>query len=148
MSDGSGARRELAAQFFRLSRALIAAETPLLAANGIGMWDYVVLGALVKGGTSTQLELAKITGRDKTRLIANLDVLTERGLVSRRPDPDDRRARIVEITAAGRQTVTDCRDAIRRMEDEFLTGISAKDQREFHRVLGLLTSKVGKPDDS
>ena len=79
-------RRELAAQFFRLSRAFTAAETPLLEANDIQMWDYVVLSALDHGVAPTQLELAKVTGRDKTRIIGNLDTLEQAGLLSRRPD--------------------------------------------------------------
>ncbi|MFJ6674407.1 hypothetical protein ACIQMJ_25165 [Actinosynnema sp. NPDC091369] len=40
--------------------------------------------------------------------------------MSRRPDPDDRRARIIEPTAEGRKRVRAARAAIRRGEDTFL----------------------------
>ena len=133
-------RRELGAQFVPLSRALIAAETPLLEAHGISMWEYVILNALVVGGAPTQLELARTTGRDKTRLITNLDSLEAATLVLRRPDPDDRRARIVEITSTGRTVVDGCRTDIRAMEDALLAGIPPTDRETFHRVLRSLAT--------
>ncbi|GAB2971847.1 hypothetical protein [Saccharothrix stipae] len=40
--------------------------------------------------------------------------------MSRRPDPDDRRARIIEPTAEGRKRLRAARAAVRRMEDDFL----------------------------
>ena len=138
-------RRELAAQFFRLSRAFIAAETPLLEANDIQMWDYVVLSALDTRVAPTQLELAKLTGRDKTRIIGNLDALEQAGLLSRRPDPVDRRAKIVEISDAGKEVVARCRKAIARMEDEVLADIPDGDRRTFLNVLGKLTNDVADP---
>jgi DNA-binding MarR family transcriptional regulator len=137
-------RRELAAQFFRLSRAFNAAEAPLLEANDIRMWDYVVLSALEGGVAPTQLELAKVSGRDKTRIIGNLDTLEEAGLLARRPDPTDRRAKIVEITSAGRDVVARCRAAIARMEDDALADIPDGDRRTFLNVLGRLTSDIAQ----
>ncbi len=139
-------RRELAAQFFRLSRAFVAAETPLLEANDIQMWDYVVLSALDTRVAPTQLELAKMTGRDKTRIIGNLDALEEAGLLSRRPDPMDRRAKIVEISDAGKEVVARCRASIARMEDEMLADIPDGDRRTFLNVLGRLTNSVADPN--
>jgi DNA-binding MarR family transcriptional regulator len=137
-------RRELAAQFFRLSRAFNAAEAPLLEANDIQMWDYVVLSALDRGVAPTQLELARMTGRDKTRIIGNLDSLEAAGLLGRRPDPMDRRAKIVEITSAGRDVVARCRAAIARMEDDALADIPDGDRRTFLNVLGRLTSDIAQ----
>jgi DNA-binding MarR family transcriptional regulator len=140
-NDVDQGRGELAAHFFRLSRELVDAELPLLAAHGIGMWDYVILSALKRGDAPTQLELSRITGRDKTRLIRNLDGLEAAGLLSRRTDPGDRRAKSVEITTSGEQVVTSCRAAIRQMEDEFTASVPAGDLRTFRRVLGILDTK-------
>lgn len=141
MSDEAPAERpELAAQFYRLSRALIAAEEPLLAARGIGMWEYVVLLALGSAGAPTQLELSRITGRDKTRLIGNLDALEVAGLVVRTPDPADRRARQVRITVAGRRVTSSCRSAIRRLDDDLMAGIPPADAEVFRRVLATLVT--------
>ncbi|SDO86753.1 DNA-binding transcriptional regulator, MarR family [Nakamurella panacisegetis] len=135
-------RRELAAQFVPITRLLMQAEEPLLEANGITMWEYVVLNALTAGGAATQLELSGRTGRDKTRLIEHLDRLESAGLLTRRPDPADRRARIIEITDAGRGVVRRCASAIRTMEDALLQQFSAAERDGFRRVLAVLAERA------
>ena len=96
-------REDLGALFTRVSRRLIEAERPLLAARGLTMWGYVALNRLARGPAPRQLALAEAMGYDKTRLIALLDALEADGLITRAPDPEDRRARIVRLTPAGRQ---------------------------------------------
>lgn len=94
-------------------RVALAAEEPVLRAHGLEMWDYAVMGALEHGAAPTQSELATAVRRDKTRLLPILDRLEERGLVHRRVDLDDRRNRVVELTAAGRELLGACRRDIR-----------------------------------
>ena len=89
-----------------LVRALVAAELPVLARHGIYMWGYVVLNALDGSPARTQAALAQAIGADKTRIIATLDALQRAGLITREPDPADRRGRLLAITAAGRQVRT------------------------------------------
>lgn len=55
--------------------------------------------------------LARAIGADKTRIIGTLDALQEAGLISREPDPDDRRVRLLEITEAGRHARRSVRHA-------------------------------------
>jgi DNA-binding MarR family transcriptional regulator len=97
-----GERQDLAAMLHPLTRALVAAELPVLARHGVSMWGYVVLNALAAGPARTQAALAQAIGADKTRIIATLDELQEAGLITREPDPVDRRVRLLAISAAGR----------------------------------------------
>jgi DNA-binding MarR family transcriptional regulator len=134
MSD----REDLGALFTRVSRRLIEAERPLLAARGLTMWGYVALNRLARGPAPRQLALAEAMAYDKTRLIALLDALEADGLITRAPDPADRRARVVELTPAGRRrhaaTVAD----IRAMEEEFLAELGAAERETLLAVLPLL----------
>lgn len=140
--------RELAARIVPLGRALILAEMPLLQANGLGMWDYIVLAALRRSAVPTQLELARLTGRDKTRIISNLDDLERAGFVSRARDSADRRATRVEITATGTDVVMSCHTAIIAMEEELLADVSDLDRQAFLRVLDALTGQVDQINGS
>jgi DNA-binding MarR family transcriptional regulator len=119
-------REDLGAMFARITRRLIAAEQPLLDRHGLSMWAYIALSQVVRAPAATQLELSKAIRYDKTRLIALLDDLERDGLLTRRPDPADRRARIVEITPEGRRRHAAVRAAIRAMEEEeVLAGLDA-----------------------
>jgi DNA-binding MarR family transcriptional regulator len=116
-------RDDLGAMFARITRRLIAAERPLLARHGLSMWAYIALSQVVRAPAGTQLELARAIHYDKTRLIALLDELERDGLLTRRPDPADRRARVIEITAEGRRRHAAARASIRAMEEDVLAGL-------------------------
>src|ERR1700749_2791689 len=114
--DDHERRRDLAALLQPLVRGLTAAELPVLARHGLTMWGYIVLNALDDAPESSQAALAERIGADKTRIISTLDTLQEAGLITRDPDPADRRARILSITAAGRETRDDAQREIQRGE--------------------------------
>src|SRR2546423_11896139 len=84
-------RRDLAAMFVPLARALVAREEPALQAHGISMWGYMVLTALAEQPVRTQAALAQAINADKSRIIGVLDDLQQRDLIRRQPDTSDRR---------------------------------------------------------
>ncbi|GAA2319708.1 MarR family transcriptional regulator [Nonomuraea roseoviolacea subsp. roseoviolacea] len=131
-------RRDLAEMLHPLLQSLIAAELPVLAAHGVSMWGYTVLGALDDGSVRTQAALAEAIGADKTRIIGTLDKLQAAGLISREPDPHDRRARILAITAEGRRVRRSVRAEIQAGEERLLARLPEADRHGFLRALQAL----------
>jgi DNA-binding MarR family transcriptional regulator len=140
MADHDGHRPDLAAMLQPLTRALIAAELPVLARHGISMWGYVVLNALDGNPAGTQGALAQAIGADKTRIIAILDELQLMGLISRERDPADRRARLLSITRAGRELRLAVRAEIQANENRVLTRLPAADRQAFLRAAAALSA--------
>jgi DNA-binding MarR family transcriptional regulator len=134
-------RPDLAAMVARLSRRLIAMEQPILAAQGVSMWGYVVLAALDQTPSRTQAALARTIGADKTRIIGVLDDLQERDLIRREPDPADRRVHLLGLTPAGRRLQAKVRQAIRREEERFLAQLAIPDREVFVRTLQALDAQ-------
>src|SRR2546429_2629439 len=83
--------------FAPLVRDMMAAELPVLEVNGLSMWGYSVLVALDRSAIRTQAALADAIGADKTRIIAILDELQDKGLIDRMADPEDRRGRVPPV---------------------------------------------------
>jgi DNA-binding MarR family transcriptional regulator len=133
-------RADLAAMLAPLVRELIDAELPVLEAHGLSMWGYIVLGALDRSPVRSQAALADTIGADKTRIIATLDELQERGYIERRPDPDDRRVRLLALTESGRAVKDAAQEAIQRGEERWLGRLSANDRRVFLRLLRQLSA--------
>ena len=121
-------------------RALIEAELPVLAGHGITMWGYVVLSALRDAPQSTQAALAEKIGADKTRIIATLDDLQAAGLITRDPDPADRRARLLSITTAGSRVRRAVQGDIQRNEERVLAELAPGDRRAFLRAAERLSA--------
>jgi DNA-binding MarR family transcriptional regulator len=140
VTDRKATRRDLAAMLGPLLRSLVAAEMPVLAARGVSMWGYVVLSTLDDGPVRTQAALAEAIGADKTRIIGTLDELQEAGLISRTPDPDDRRARLLAITDKGRRLRRAVQAEIQRGENRLLAALSPADRRAFLRALETLSA--------
>lgn len=126
-----------------LVRELIAAEIPVLEAHGLSMWGYVVLNALDRSPVRSQAALAEAIGADKTRIIPTLDELQNRGYIERRPDPEDRRVRLLALTEAGRAAKDGAQQDIQRGEERWLGKLSADDRRAFLRVLRQLSDARG-----
>ncbi|HEX7426474.1 MAG TPA: MarR family transcriptional regulator [Mycobacterium sp.] len=122
-----------------LLREMVAAEVPVLEAHGLTMWGYVVLLALDRSSMRTQAALAAAIGADKTRIIRTLDELQDDGYIERRPDPDDRRMRVLAITAAGRRVKDAAQKEIQRGEERWLGELTVEERRTFLRVLERLT---------
>ncbi|RIQ18343.1 MarR family winged helix-turn-helix transcriptional regulator [Jiangella rhizosphaerae] len=122
-----------------LMRALIAVELPVLDAHRVSMWGYSVLTALDRTPIRTQAALAEAIGADKTRIIGTLDELQEAGLISRTPDPDDRRARLLSITDDGRRVRRAVTADIRAREERLLATLPSADRRGFVRALTALS---------
>jgi DNA-binding MarR family transcriptional regulator len=66
---------------------------------------------LDRGGPATPGALAKLEQISPQSIGATLGVLEERGLVERRPDPEDGRRVIMSLTEAGRRTLGSQRSA-------------------------------------
>ena len=145
MSTFPDDRRDLAAMFVPLARALVAREEPALRAHGISMWGYVVLTALAEQPVRTQAALAQAIGADKSRIIGVLDDLQERGLISRRPDTSDRRVHLLSLTAAGDRLRRSVQDAIRDTEEEVLAALPPADRGAFLRSLKALYERYRAP---
>jgi DNA-binding MarR family transcriptional regulator len=103
--------------------------------HGIQLRDYIVLSALDKTPNLTQVELAKALGLDKTTLMSQLDRLEQMGLVVRRSDPRDRRARIPEITEAGNALRAKVASACNSVEAAALNGFSQDQVQIFRQML-------------
>ena len=103
--------------------------------HGLQLRDYIVMSALAMTPHLTQGELGKVLGLDKTTLMSQLDRLERMGLVVRRGDPRDRRARIPEITEAGLAVRSEVAEACARAEADALRKYDRSQLQTFRRML-------------
>lgn len=120
---------------FPLARILTNAEIPVLAQHELTMWAYVVLVNLDDEPVRTQAAFAESIGADKTRIIEVLDDLQERGLITRDPDPADRRVRLLGLTAKGRRLRDTAQRAVQRNEQRLLGLVPGAERDRFLRTL-------------
>ncbi|MFJ1599331.1 MarR family winged helix-turn-helix transcriptional regulator [Streptomyces sp. NPDC088261] len=137
-APGSLLRSDLHWLFARLKQGLATAETAVVREHGMTLWGYTVLMAIADAPTRSQLALAQAVSVDKSKLVLVLDELEAAGLVRRRPDPADRRARIVEVTDTGRRVVDAARDEVEAIENNLLADLDPASRNALRAVLGRL----------
>ncbi len=134
-SVGSSVDSEITWLLHRAAQRMRSATGEEAEKHGLQLRDYIVMSALHMKPNLTQGELGKELGLDKTTLMSQLDRLERMGLVVRRSDPRDRRARIPEITEAGRALCAQVASACSRVEAAALSGFSQRQVQIFRRML-------------
>ncbi|MFI1920471.1 MarR family winged helix-turn-helix transcriptional regulator [Nocardia sp. NPDC020380] len=70
---------------------------------GSRRYNFAMLAALDEFGPSSQADLGRCTGIDRSDVVAAVSELVEQGYLDRSPDPTDGRRNIVTLTPAGKQ---------------------------------------------
>jgi DNA-binding MarR family transcriptional regulator len=112
-----------------------------------GPRGYQVLAASALAQPRSQLELAHHLGVDRTVMTYLLDDLERDGLIERRPDPADRRARRIAVTERGRDLLAALGERLTAAEDRVLAGLDGPADREaFRGLLGRLAAHLSAED--
>lgn len=107
-----------------------------------GPRGYQVLVA-AHGSPGSQLSMAQQLGVDRTVMTYLLDELEQAGLVVRRPDPADRRARRVELTDAGNARLCALERDLRVAEDALLVPLDPEEQETLRGLLHRVAVQPG-----
>ena len=107
-----------------------------------GPRGYLVLASLGRGEPSTQVALAQHLGVDRTMMTYLLDDLEDAGLVDRRPDPADRRARRVTLTDTGLAQLAEFMCGLRSAEDSMLEPLEPEERTQLRDLLRRLATAM------
>jgi MarR family 2-MHQ and catechol resistance regulon transcriptional repressor len=72
---------------------------------GIGFSDFAVLEVLLHKGPLPVNEIGRLVRLTSGSITTAVDRLERKGMVERKNDPEDRRARVVHLTEAGRKLI-------------------------------------------
>src|SRR6266542_5362970 len=123
---------------FLLKRLGFAIKEQALAAfesTGLSPYHHAVLALLEEDPRETQAMIADALGYDRSHLVGLIDELEERGLIERRRDPGDRRRHLVTPTADGKRMLRRLRAISKRVDDDFLAPLDAKQRETLHALL-------------
>jgi DNA-binding MarR family transcriptional regulator len=109
-----------------------------------GWGDRLLLGRLAEGGPRRATDLAADTLLDLSTVSRQIRSLVERGLVERRPDPEDGRGALLSPTGSGLAAVEHYRAQRDQKLAEALAEWPAADRRDFARLLARFNDDFGE----
>jgi DNA-binding MarR family transcriptional regulator len=106
-----------------------------LAPYDINGRELAVLLVLSDHEPPSQQQAADRLGVDRTTMVALLDALETKGLVTRRPQAGDRRRNVVELTPKGKQVLGDAAAASDEAERVLLAALTEQEARQLRALL-------------
>ncbi|ONH32963.1 MarR family transcriptional regulator [Pseudofrankia asymbiotica] len=104
-------------------------------AVGSRRFHYALLASLDEFGSSSQADLGRRCGYDRSDVAAMVNELVQAGHVERAQDPADRRRNIIAITPAGRAWLARLDVVAADLQDAFLAPLDARERAELIRLL-------------
>jgi DNA-binding MarR family transcriptional regulator len=130
----------------RLARELEQRLEPVYRAHGLEAGWYDVLATLRRAGPPYRLRPSEFTSAlmlTSSGTTKRLDRLEQAGLITRGPDPEDRRGTLISLTAAGRELVDSVAEAHLENERGLLGALTEAEQRRLADLLRKL--QLGLP---
>jgi DNA-binding MarR family transcriptional regulator len=114
-----------------------------LNAAGLSFAKLLALKALADAGEPIPLgQLAERLACVKSNITQLIDRLEADGFVARKSDPQDRRAKLAVLTAAGRRACEEGTRVQAEAERDVLAGLSRDELKQLHGLM----AKLGKSD--
>ena len=124
----------LARRFQQIAVAVFLAEVEG-AGFDITPVQYATLAAVGANPDIDQITLAGLIAYDRTTITGVVDRLVLKGLITRRESSQDRRARELKITHAGRRTLRSMTPAVEAAQRTMMDGLTEKEEKELVRLL-------------
>ncbi len=136
---------EIFSRVSRLARQLDLARKAAFAEHEVEAWEFDVLAALRRAGAPYALTPGKLTRETLVTsgtMTNRVDRLTRRGLVSRSPDPSDRRGVLVTLTHEGKVAVDAAFEALLQREARLLEALGEDKRVELAAHLKVLMAPL------
>ena len=148
MSKQPSPRAELGALVIRLARQWRREADQVLAERGLSEATALPLLSLRRCGDGIrQGMLAEEMGMEGPSLVRLLDLLAGEGLLERRDDPSDRRAKTLHLTKAGETRVRSIEAVLDQLRGELQADIPAADLVTAFRTLTRIEQRIADRRD-
>jgi DNA-binding MarR family transcriptional regulator len=93
-------------------------------------------------GELTQVELSRLLLVNRSNITSLIDRMEQGGVVTRAPDPDDRRSKVVRLTPKGRKRLLAVEGLYCAEVKRIMKGLTAEEMRMLNVMLGKIREKL------
>lgn len=112
-----------------------------LAPFDIHVRDLGVLLVIDRFEPASQQQLAERMGVDRTTMVAIVDALEAKGIIARRPDAEDRRRNLIELTPTGQNILRQATAASDAAEAKLLAPLSPEEGKQLRNLLARVLTR-------
>ena len=124
----------------RLQQIAVAVFLQETAEHGVTPVQYAALHTVAASPGIDQRTLARTIGFDTSTIAGVIDRLESRGLMLRNASAQDRRVRLLSLTADGHALLDEVEPAMLRAQERMLEPLPKRERAEFMRMLQVLVT--------
>ncbi|ACL58158.1 MarR family winged helix-turn-helix transcriptional regulator [Methylobacterium nodulans] len=137
MSDLYSMPGHLFRRIHQISSAIFAEEC---AASGLTSVQYAALTAIRENPEVDATRLSSLIAFDRSTLGDVLERLEAKGWILRSPSPSDKRVKLLRLSPAGLQVLSDVEPAVRRVQQRLLEPLDPSERAKMVRLLAQLVN--------
>ena len=122
-------------------RLLAELHVEALAPFDIHVRDLGVLLVIDRSEPASQQQIAERMGVDRTTMVAIIDALEAKGIIARRPDAEDRRRNLIELTPTGQDILRQATAASDAAEAKLLAPLSPAEGKQLRNLIARILDR-------
>lgn len=107
--------------------------------EGVTPTQFAALARLYEAGALSQNKLGRLTAMDSATIKGVVERLKTKGLVTSRPDENDQRLRLVELSEIGRACFVKAQSQALMAQEETVAPLTPEELRQFETLLAKLS---------
>lgn len=127
----------------RISEVYLSTLSSIMKPFGIERYFAPLLYLCENSGKVTQKDLAEALKRDKVSTMRMVDYLSEKGLLVRTQDCNDRRCQILEVTDKALELLPKIKEGVRQTNDLLLRDFTEEEKVTFKKSMDKLFTTIG-----
>jgi DNA-binding MarR family transcriptional regulator len=114
----------------------------LAAPYGLSVARLVLMAYIAEHGGVRSADIIKDFSLAPRTVTEAIDAMEAEGIVLRRADPSDRRAKVISLTPAGEKLLKKVEPLRERLSEQLLSVLSRQEQAQFAELLGKLNRRL------
>ena len=127
----------------RISEVYLSTLSSIMKPFGIERYFAPLLYLCENSGKTTQKDLAEALKRDKVSTMRMVDYLSEKGLLIRTQDCNDRRCQILEVTDKALELLPKIKEGVQQTNDLLLRDFTEEEKANFKKSMDKLFTTIG-----
>ncbi|MEZ4805495.1 MAG: MarR family transcriptional regulator [Bacteroidia bacterium] len=126
----------------RVSEVYLSTLSKLMKPYGIERYFVALIHLCESKGTTTQKDLSDALRKDKVSTMRIVDYLSERDLIRRKENSEDRRCHILEVTDKGYALLPIVKDAVQKTNELLFHNFKPSQKKQFKKSMDSLYQTI------
>ncbi|MGH2861913.1 MAG: MarR family winged helix-turn-helix transcriptional regulator [Solirubrobacteraceae bacterium] len=122
-------------------RLLAELHVEALAPFNLHVRELGVLLVIDRSEPASQQQIAERMGVDRTTMVSIIDALEAKGIIARRPDAEDRRRNLIELTPTGQEILRQATAASDAAEAKLLAPLTLEEDKQLRNLIARVLNR-------